>query len=282
MNDYRDRVVNQQEGNALIRKALTKDEPLMVARCGVTELNCCSFNYHHKGDKYPSDVMNQVTNNAGVFPQKDSVLDKFSDIYIKSSELTDIMSVWYIAHENYICNVSCPKAKLIPLRSIEPYYDEKPWSMSLLGKSVLVVNPFAETIKSQYYNARDKLFPNPLVLPAFNLITYKCVQSIAGTKTRFSDWVEAYEFMCDEISKIKFDIALIGAGGYGLPLAAHIKSMGKKAVHIAGAIQILFGIKGLRWKEHEIISKFYNEYWTTLSKDEKPPNYRIIEGGCYW
>ena len=150
------------------------------------------------------------------------------------------------------------------------------------GKTVLIVNPFSKTIEEQYKTARDKHFPNPLVLPDFNLKTYKCVQSIAGSKTQFASWVEAYEHMCDELSKIEFDIAIVGAGAYGLPLCAHIKSIGKKAIHMAGAIQILFGIKGLRWKEHEIISKFYNEYWTTVPEEDTPTNYRQIEGGCYW
>lgn len=49
--------------------------------------------------------------------------------------------------------------------------------------------------------------------------------------------------MKDEIDKRDYDIALIGCGAYGFPLAAHIKRSGKKAVHLGGALQLLFGIK---------------------------------------
>lgn len=49
--------------------------------------------------------------------------------------------------------------------------------------------------------------------------------------------------MKDEIDKQDYDIALIGCGAYGFPLAAHIKRSGKKAIHLGGALQLLFGIK---------------------------------------
>jgi threonine dehydrogenase-like Zn-dependent dehydrogenase len=38
--------------------------------------------------------------------------------------------------------------------------------------------------------------------------------------------------MIDEIGKIDFDVAILGCGAYGLPLAAAIKGMGKQAIHL--------------------------------------------------
>lgn len=83
--------------------------------------------------------------------------------------------------------------------------------------------------------------------------------------------------MCEEIEKINFDIALIGAGAYGFPLAAFVKEKGKVAIHMGGALQLLFGIKGFRWNELGI----YNEYWIKPSESEIPKGYKRIEGGCY-
>ena len=45
--------------------------------------------------------------------------------------------------------------------------------------------------------------------------------------------------MEDGIAEIDFEVALIGCGAYGLPLAAHVKRLGKKAVHLGGATQNL-------------------------------------------
>ena len=50
--------------------------------------------------------------------------------------------------------------------------------------------------------------------------------------------------MKNQIVKTDFDIAIIGAGAYGFSLAAFIKKIGKKAVHLGGPTQVLFGIKG--------------------------------------
>jgi hypothetical protein len=36
----------------------------------------------------------------------------------------------------------------------------------------------------------------------------------------------------------------------GLPLAAAIKAMGRPALHLGGALQLLFGIRGRRWEGH--------------------------------
>lgn len=76
--------------------------------------------------------------------------------------------------------------------------------------------------------------------------------------------------MEDDISKIDFDIALIGCGAYGMPLAAYIKSMGKQAIHLAGWTQVLFGIIGTRWQNNPRVSKMINEYWIHPSENNIP------------
>ena len=85
-----------------------------------------------------------------------------------------------------------------------------------------------------------------------------------------------------EINRRNFDVLLVGAGAYGLPLAAHSKSQGAQAVVVGGATHILFGIKGRRWDEHPEISTLYNEHWTRPLKSETPENFSAVEDGCYW
>ena len=64
--------------------------------------------------------------------------------------------------------------------------------------------------------------------------TIKAVQTIADQQdSRFDTWFDALEYMKDEISKVDFDIALIGCGAYGMCLAAHVKRLGKQAVHLS-------------------------------------------------
>ena len=183
----------------------------------------------------------------------------------------------------------------VQLEMLYPFFVERPWTRILKGKKVLVVHPFADTIRSQYQK-RELLFDNPDVLPEFELKTLKAVQTIAGTKSEFASWFDALKFMETEIDKIEFDIAIIGCGAYGLPLAAHVKKIGKQAVHMGGGTQLLFGILGKRWTEQysgylhyrpgiDISLDYhplFNEYWVFPGQNEKPEFAEKVEGGCYW
>ena len=92
--------------------------------------------------------------------------------------------------------------------------------------------------------------------------------------------------MCKDIAKLDFDIALLSCGGYGLPLCRFIyKTLGKTSIYMGGSLQLLFGVYGERWMNHPIISKCveeYPEHWIRPCDEEKPKNYKKVEGGCYW
>ena len=90
--------------------------------------------------------------------------------------------------------------------------------------------------------------------------------------------------MKKQIDKVDFDIAIIGCGAYGMPLAAKLKGAGKQAIHLGGATQLLFGIKGRRWEENypSKIATFFNEHWVYPNKEETPQNAKVVERGCYW
>ena len=128
------------------------------------------------------------------------------------------------------------------------------------------------------------MFANPKILPDFELKTIKAVQSIADAKNDlpFHDWFEALEYMKKQIDKVDFDIAIIGAGAYGIFLADYCKRIGKQAIHLAGSTQMLFGIAGRRWQEDNAHQKIFNSYWCTPSIEEKPKGADKVVGGCYW
>ena len=93
--------------------------------------------------------------------------------------------------------------------------------------------------------------------------------------------------MENEVDKHDFDIALIGCGAYGFPLAAYVKRKGKKAVHFGGSLQLLFGIRGNRWENPNYnpiynYANLMNEYWVKPGSVEKPQNAEKVENACYW
>lgn len=94
-------------------------------------------------------------------------------------------------------------------------------------------------------------------------------------------WFEALDYLYEEIMTKDFDIVLLGCGFLGFPLAAKVKEAGKQAIHMGGAIQILFGIRGKRW-DNTSIGKMYNEFWIRPGEESKPKESDKLDSNCYW
>lgn len=205
----------------------------------------------------------------------------------KAGKQVDILGVEFEPFEDYYIKHEMKKdLELTFLEDLEPWRNpENPWSAGLAGKRVLIIHPFADTIKNQYLR-HEQIFPGTNILPDFEMLALKAVQTIAGEKdSRFSNWFEALEYMYQEAIKKEFDVAIVGFGAYGFPLAAKLKEYGKQVIHLGGAVQILFGIKGKRWDEmekYEYVRQFYNEAWVYLGDKERPKQLEKVEDGCYW
>ena len=285
------RLPSLEESNQMIRSLLLLDSPCMIGRFGGNELKATvsglyerypiynPIEYYHKSREYRG-----LFDSAGFFPKKLNNIPKLAELMADSCKDVDLLGVWFNKYEDMIIERFANQTQICPLRAIEPYYNmDDPWTDALTGKKVLVIHPFAETIQNQY-KKRNVLFPNPNLLPDMNLKVLKSVQTIGGMRDkRFKTWFDALDYMHKETRKIDFDIAIVGCGAYGFPLASMIKRDNKKVIHMGGATQILFGIGGRRWDKHEVISSFYNEHWVRPSAEDTPPNLKIIEdNGCYW
>ena len=90
--------------------------------------------------------------------------------------------------------------------------------------------------------------------------------------------------MYNEAMKKDFDVALIGCGAYGFPLAAKIKRAGKIALHLGGFTQLLFGIKGARWENAQDYYRklLDNPAWVRPLPEETPDGFFRHENGAYW
>lgn len=281
---YGKKIISLNETNDTIKKMIESGSPFLVARLGDAELRTLVYFLENKmklRKGFPGYIKKAMHMNAGFFPADDEHLMMFGETLYNSLKDVDMFGVWYNLMEDYVIHKQAPSSVLTELESLEPYRSENPWSASLRGKKVLVVHPFSESILKQY-SIHDKLFENKDVLPDFELITYKTVQTNAGGQSSFSNWFEAINYMFNEIKNIDFEVAIVGCGSYGLPLASMIKGLGKQVIHLAGATQILFGIRGSRWDARKEMQKYFNEYWIRPSENEKPKNADKVEGGCYW
>lgn len=287
-----------QEASDRIRRLLEAPEPCMIARFGNNELrtveNHLAIQAPHRlgarlrrylgGEGGPwwwdARTAREMQLGAGFFPPSPENLERFARLSLEDCRQIDVLGSWLPAEAGLGGHL---RAVRVPITDLEPYFHENPWSEALRGRKVLVVHPFDLSVRSQY-GKRAALFRDPRVLPEFELRTLRTVQSIGGDCARFKDWFEALDWMKGEIAAIDFDIALIGAGAYGMPLAAFIKrELHRKAVHLGGATQILFGIRGRRWDQWPAYAEgLYNEAWVRPQDEETPAAAGRVEGGCYW
>lgn len=224
---------------------------------------------------------------AGIFPDTPSVFERFSQIYIDSLQEMDLLAVWYNRGEAESIKEFAPSAQLTNgLSSLEPYFHTKPWSQYLKNKKVLIIHPFTDSIKYQY-NRRQLTWSNfeQEVLPEFELKTLRVPQNAAVETPWFKDWLETLDYLKTEILRYKFDVSIVGAGGWSIPLVAYIKTLGKVGIHLGGASQLLFGIKGGRWDNRQKFQLLYNENWIRVLENELPDISKINQVNSsdrYW
>jgi hypothetical protein len=285
--------VQGQCASNLIRQKLLAADPCMITRIGHTELKTLIRYWNRRNRSFVKNIYDYVNgrqeafwfdaelkfemrHSSGFFPCTDEALSRFSDRFLRDLTKTDVLGSWLNGEAKLAGHLS--HAKTVLLEDLEPYYHRDPWTTALAGRTVLVIHPFEASIRKQY-EKRAALFDDQRMLPEFTLRTLKAVQSLGGDTRGFKTWFDALDWMCARVREINFDVALIGAGAYGLPLAAYVKDLGKKAVHMGGATQIMFGIKGKRWDQLPLYRKLYNEHWTRPLAEETPANMTLDGGG---
>ena len=277
------------DAQRLIRDKLLLDRPCMIGRIGGTEIRNIEGVLHKNGNwtqklkwlltfnqPWPSKKLQRVWLRNENNPD-DAFFERFTQLMMNDLDQLDVFAAW--RWEEFEIFKEPYRFDVISLDDLEPFFSATPWTSALRGKKVLVIQPFVEEIGSQY-RRREKLFRNPDILPEFDLRTY--MPFYLDLRDYPKDWFARLECMKREIAEIDFDIALIAAGGYGFPLAAHIKRLGRKAVVVGGVLQMLFGIKGSRWDAMPAYRGLYNEYWIRPGEKSRPQGFHKIEGGCYW
>ncbi len=285
-------LATMEETNAHISGLIQSGTPCMVARFGGNEVRTCAeARAISLGAKrtFSRKIRTRMRLQAGFFPATDDALNRFSHEMEACIGNLDVLGWWGSCLQDYYLSKALDSG-LLPhdlfmcsIASLEPYYyPEQPWSRMLEGKRVLVVHPFVDSI-SKSYEHRSEIWKGTDVLPDFELLLLKSVQTISGIEdSRFSSWFEALGYMKDCIERIPFDVAIIGCGAYGFPLASHVKQIGKQAIHLGGATQILFGVLGKRWESNPAVLRYRNEYWRRPSQEETPQSASAVENGCYW
>ena len=285
---YRDwRVWDHKGGNRCIYEALRSGRPHAIGKLGSAEVAAIRqylrYRSHPDRTNLTAQVRRELFVNAGVFPDNYETFGRFCE-YMLQQVLPQVtmMAVWFNFQEAAIVKTYCQSPRLISLYSLAGYMSALPWTRALQHRRVLVLHPFMRSIEQQFQKRRQLWGYLSETLPDFKLEVIAVPQSPALVPPRNKDWFESLTLLQDEMARTHFDVALIGAGAYSLPLAVHAKKLGKQGIHLGGETQFLFGIKGGRWDNMPECSKHYNQYWIRPLPEDTPAENKVIENGCYW
>lgn len=267
------------DGNNFISHHLKNNKPFLAGKIGVTELNILKWGYNNF-------LLHEVEDIAGLYPYNHDTAKKFQQQLTEALSIIDLIPRWSKIlpdFENHIFETVCPNSYKTLLQHLEPYFFEKPWTNYLEGKTVLVLSPFTESIERNFPNL-EKIW-NGKIKPNFKLKTIKYPFALKINPTAQLMWSTSDDIYKEHLKLIReseFDVCITGTGYTSLLLAAEAKRMGKAGIHLGGSTQILFGIKGQRWRDNKDFHAFFNEHWTDPLDIEKPAKLNLVEGGCYW
>jgi hypothetical protein len=229
---------------------------------------------------------------AGIWPPTNSSFNSFKEEYLHALSQCDMLVMWsapeFIPNEEEIASKFCLSAKKAPLSVLNPFRlsDEgiSPWIEKLAGKHVLVVHREVDLVKQQY--EKRSVLHKKFMIPNFSSLTTYRPSQTNGLVIRRKPWIDHLAQMKDELSSLtngrKIDVAIVSAGAYGLPICAHLKTLGISSIYMGGITQMLFGIWGSRWRGKTLYERAATDAWTWPTEENRPFGYKLVERGSYW
>lgn len=275
-----------------IAKKIENAESFLLARLGATEGAVAGQYCERKlniRSHYEKSTMDWFYSTSGFFADdnadKEEAMDLYAKITIDGLGDCDYLSAFFPKKIYMPFFFKYYAKKATPTFSdFGPYFDtptDQTWLRGLRGKKVLVINSFADSIAHQYQRKDQLVKDKAYALPDFELLTYKTFVTQVGERPGdYKDFFQVLDKMLRDIKQIDFDVALVGAGAYGFPIAVEIKRMGKIAIETCGKTPAFFGVYGER-DIKDGVEQYMTEAWIR-PMEEPPKKYKEIENGCYW
>lgn len=277
---------------------INKNNNFLIPRISSVENNIALIGYNLQNGiindniiKIIDEIVPIMKNNAGIKITDVNSLIKYSNLYLEAFENCDMYANWE-PHGNYIKYIQESHdfimSKYIKntiwwcIFDIYHHIYSNPWTLALKGKRILLITSFVDSIK-EVIDIREKIYGIDL-FPECKFLFLK--PPITNGSNESKEFIDELNDLNKQIENIidDFDVALISCGGYGNLVCNSIYKLNKSAIYVGGVLQMYFGIYGDRWiKERKSILDLYiNEYWRRPKENERPINYKNIEGGCYW
>jgi len=282
-----------------VRRAVENRMPYAAGKIGISEKQWMYYPIFlgkesdpRKIVAYEASLRFHALKQSGLFPADTCFYHDFTRDYVDYVRELDCLGVFNDSPviEPEIIHSYQLTSKLTHFRNQEPDRSspDNPASCYLPAfqdKRILIVCPFAELLRSRatretfeaVWAKTGKRWFHPSAVEAIEF-PYGFSQE---TQNQYATSLDLLEAIKAEISSHDFDVALIAAGGLGIPLAAFVKSIGKVGLSLGGHLQVLFGVLGARWKSSpEWQERYINAAWIDMPAKYRPNAGDTFEN--YW
>jgi hypothetical protein len=277
-------VSTRLEFAAAVRRAVERGEGFAAGKIGVTERTWLRYPIvrREEADERRRRAFELVLafkslRQAGIFPASPDFYARWAELYVEEVRRLDciglvpgayVESLELLAHHAITGPLLVAANDQQPDRS-SPHDPAGCYLDSFRGRDLLLVAPFAEFLCTR---ANARTFEAVWAKTGKPWFHPRSVQAIevpygfsSGTQAKYATSLDVRDELLEEISRREFDVALIAAGGLGIPLAAAIAAAGRVAISLGGHLQIVFGVLGERWRGKESWQRrYFNDAWTDL------------------
>lgn len=294
------RIVSKKEFVNDLGTAIQTKTPYATGKIGYSEQHWMYYEILIGKEKdinkikgFEKDLSFHGLKQEGVFPGNPDFYLEFNKFYVTHVKNIDCLGICYRPWEREIFEYYELKNKKIHYPHQQTVnYDPTEEKICYLpyfeNKRILIVCPFAGILKQRatkeiyegiWSNTEKKRWFYPKVVEALEF-PYGFEKE---TQRQYSTVMELFEYITNEINKREFDVALIGAGGLAIPIASHVKSMGKVSIDLGGHLQVIFGVLGKRYRNLESWKKrFINAWWVDMPEKYRPKETDVCDKGAYW
>jgi hypothetical protein len=280
-------LLSPEAGNAWIADLVKSGKPASCGKLGVVELRMLRLWQQHKDAAghlatWTPWKAEMLKVNAGVYPTDPDTLSKWAAIFEDAITQLDGSAIYFNFGEYRTLRSLSPNFMPMDDTAFEGFYFDEPWTQHLAGKRLLVATPFASTVEAQSKRLPEIWAKHPKTLFDVHVETIRVPLSAGISTPEYPTWVDGLNAMKREMESKTFDALFVGAGAWSVPLAAHAKRLGKFAIHLGGATQLMFGIKGGRWDDNPRINRFFTDAWVRPGPADRPKDAHKVEKACYW
>jgi hypothetical protein len=230
---------------------------------------------------------------SGVFPSDPKFVLAFTQFYAQHLQNLDTVGLGGSPMEAAILSHHSVYANFLRYQDLEPdrsvpVDETRCYLKHFKGKRLLLLAPFGRLLAERATRETFEGVWRKIGKPWFHPASVCAIEFPYGydprTWERFPTVIDLFASIMQQVEEVKFDIALIAAGGLGIPLASQIKRRGGRAISLGGHLQVLFGVMGRRWRDRVKWKRdYFNDSWIPMPAHYRPPDAAMLsDAGAYW